>query len=117
MKNPTKTRTTTETQVIPKPLAADNNNSSSTLCGGISATHFPASKKYLRFYDRKLKIYTVIATYIQYIGLKFQLDISNSYGDNPAEVRVTEKNLRAIVLQQKGNFCLFSAISNGLQLT
>ena len=35
-----------------------------TLCGGISATHFPASKKYLRFYDRKLKIYTVIATYI-----------------------------------------------------
>ena len=35
-----------------------------TLCGGISATHFPASKKYLHFYDRKLKIYTVIATYI-----------------------------------------------------
>ena len=36
----------------------------STLCGGISVTHFPASKKYLHFYNRKLKIYTVIATYI-----------------------------------------------------
>ena len=53
-----------------------------TLCGGISATHFPKSKKHIYFCDRKLKFGTVVGTYVYYFGLKFQLDIFSGSGDN-----------------------------------
>ena len=53
-----------------------------TLCGGISATHFPKSKKHIDFCDRKLKFGTVVGTYVYYFGLKFQLDIFSGSGDN-----------------------------------
>ena len=62
-----------------------------TLCGRISATHFPKCKKCNNFCDRKLKFGKNVGTYINYYGLKFQLKISSGSRDNRAEVRVTKK--------------------------